>query len=423
MILLIAKNVNTLSIEKQVVLRVKIAAFNVPSGILASSFTQKGSILVGLGDGQFVEMPPGADGEYLQYDSSETAGLKSAVPSITVDDTTNHMINGGFNFAQRQAPAILTTITDGSYGPDRWKMTRENADLQYRRVDASGESGLTSPYYGEFKKITNAGKMLVCQPLENLDTLKFRGKTVNFQLQMKASSAKTMKIAIVELQTAGVADTLPTLVSAWGADGTDPTLGANLAVISTSVSCSVTTSWQTFQFTGTFPSNSKNLLVMVWSNADCAVNDTLGMAEAGLYFGSTLRSWTPRPISQEDAACKRYCSAFKNPVIAGAAKRLSTNIIACLIAFQEMRTNPTLGQVGSTSFVAANPSGNQIAFYNYASNAFQSITGSLTITLVDVSVVSATIYLTAGTSFGGTTGQVGDVYVGNAAYMYLTAEL
>lgn len=306
MLIVIQKNVNTLSIEKQTVLRVKIAEFRVPEGIRQSSFTQKGSILVGLGDGIFAELPPGADGEYLQWDSNETAGIKSAVPSIDVNDTTNHLINGGFTFAQRQTPGTLTTISDGSYGPDRWKMTRENADLQYRRVDASGESGLVSPYYGEFKKITNAGKMLVCQPLEYLDTLKFRGKVVGFQLQMKASSAKTMKIAIVELQAGGTADTLPTLVSAWGADGTDPTLGANLAVISTPVSCSVTTAWQTFQFTGTFPSNSKNLLVMVWSNADFAANDTLGVAEGGMYFGESQRSWTPQHISKELELCQRY---------------------------------------------------------------------------------------------------------------------
>lgn len=352
MLIVIQKNVNTLSIEKQTVLRVKIAEFRVPEGIRQSSFTQKGSILVGLGDGIFAELPPGNDGEYLQWDSNETAGIKSAVPSIDVSDTTNHLINGGFTFAQSQTPGTLTTIADGGYGPDQWKMTRENADLQYRRVAASGESGLVSPYYGEFKKITNAGKMLVCQPLEYLDTLKFRGKVVGFQLQMKASSAKTMKIAIVELQAGGTADTLPTLVSAWGADGTNPTLGANLAAISTPVSCSVTTAWQTFQFTGTFPSNSKNLLVMVWSNADFAVNDTLGMAEAGLYFGESQRSWTPRPIAQELVLCKRfYQKSYAIDVAPNTASALgysfqtaySTSRLWANNYFQvEMRTNPSI---------------------------------------------------------------------------------
>ena len=423
MILRILVNTANLNINKQTARVVRVYNRNVPNGITENAFTAKGDLLVGTGDGTYIAVAAGTDGEYLVFDSTQPAGIRTETPTITVDDTTNHLINGGFNFAQRQAPGTLTTIADLGYGADRWKQTRENADLQYIRVDGSSESGLTSPYFGQYKKITNAGKILICQPLEYLDTLKFRGKTVNFQLQMKASGSKTIKIAVVELQTGGTADTLPTLVSSWGADGTDPTLGANLATIGTPTTCSVTTSWQTFQFTGSFPTTSKNLIVMVWSNADFAANDTLSLAEAGLYFGATIKTWTPRPITQEDAACKRYCSAFKSPIIAGAAKRLSTNIIACMIAFQEMRTTPTLGQVGSTSFVNATPSGNQIAFYNYASNAFQTISGSLTITLVDASAISATIYLTAGTSFGGTTGNVGDVYVGNAAYLYLTAEL
>jgi len=308
MIVIIQKQVNAVSVNKQAVVKVRIANFNIPSGLLTSSFTQKGSLLVGLGDGIFLELPPGTDGEYLQYDSSALAGIKTSVPSIDVADSSNHLMNGGFNFAQRQAPGTLTTISNDKYGPDRWRMTRENADLQYIRVDGSGENALTSPYYGQFKKITNAGKILIFQPLEYLDTLKFRGKTVNFQLQMKASAAKTIKIAIVELATGGTADTLPAAtVTAWAADGTDPTLGANYATIGTPTTCSVTTSWQTFQFTGAFPSNSKNLLVMVWANADFAANDTLSLAEAGLYFGSSLRSWVPRTTTDELLLCRRYC--------------------------------------------------------------------------------------------------------------------
>jgi hypothetical protein len=46
MLIVIQKNVNTLSVEKQVVLRVKIAAFNVTSGILQSTFTADGHVLV-----------------------------------------------------------------------------------------------------------------------------------------------------------------------------------------------------------------------------------------------------------------------------------------------------------------------------------------------------------------------------------------
>src|SRR5689334_7601271 len=38
----------------------------------------------------------------------------------------NCLINGGFDFAQRQDPATLTTIAIDNYGPDRWRVSREN---------------------------------------------------------------------------------------------------------------------------------------------------------------------------------------------------------------------------------------------------------------------------------------------------------
>lgn len=306
MIIHVYERSSNVNINRQVVRVLRVYNRNIPDGITADEFTQKGGMLVGSAAGAFAELAPGSAGQYLTPDPAQPLGLKWAVPSLTIDDSTNWLMNGGFNLAQRQAPGTLTTISDSAYGPDRWKTTRENADLQYIRQDASSESGLVSPYYGQFRKITNAGKFLICQPLEYLDTLKFRGKSVNFQLQMKASSSKTIKTAIVELQSGGTANTIPSLVSSWNADGTDPTLGTNLATIGTPSTCSVTTSWQTFQFTGTFPASSKNLLLMVWTNADFSVNDTLSLAEAGLYFGTTIRSWVPRHISQEIALCQRY---------------------------------------------------------------------------------------------------------------------
>lgn len=306
MILIVEKQVNAFTVQKQTVLKVRILEFNLPSGIQNTVFTAKGQIIVGSGNGTYQIFGPEDNGKYIVFDSSSPLGLKAEIPTINVSDTTNHLVNGGWDYAQEQTPGTLTTIAEGSYGGDQWKTSRENADLQFRRVDASAESLLHSPYYGEYTKITNAGKFLVIQPLEYLDTLKFRGQTVGFQLQMKSNVARTMRIAILELQAAGVADILPTLVSLWNADATDPTFGANLATISTPVSCPVTTAWQVFQFTGTFPSASKNLLVAIWSDADVAVNGTVSMAEAGLYFGSSVRSWTPKSKLLEIDAIRRY---------------------------------------------------------------------------------------------------------------------
>jgi len=222
---------------------------------------------------------------------------------------SNLLINGGFDFAQRQAPGTLTTIADNKYSSDRWRVTRENADVQYQRADATGETGLTSFNYGIWKKITNAGKLHVCQIVEGLNSVPLRGKTVIFQAKMKASSSKTIRMAVLELQTAGTIDTIPaTLVTAFGADSTDPTLGANVAVITAAESKSVTTSWQSFSVSVAVPANSKNILCAFWTDADFAANDTLSVAEAGLFLGSSIVPWSPRFVRDELALVQRYYS-------------------------------------------------------------------------------------------------------------------
>jgi hypothetical protein len=220
----------------------------------------------------------------------------------------NYLINGVFRFAQRQAPATLTIIAQDKYSADRWRISRENADLQYQRVDGLGESGLTSQYYGTYKKITNAGKFMIYQPIEGANSVPLRGKEVTFQMSMKASSSKTIRMAVIELQNAGTIDTIPgTFVSAWGASGVDPTLGSNLAIITGGESKAVTTSMQVFSVTVTVPSNSKNLICAVWSNSQFSVNDTLSLAEAALSVSAVTLPWVPRLIQQERELCEYYC--------------------------------------------------------------------------------------------------------------------
>jgi hypothetical protein len=224
-----------------------------------------------------------------------------------VGEPNNYLVNGGFEFAQRQTPGTYTTIAIDTYSADRWRISRENADLQYARVDALGQTGLSSRYFGVFKKITNTGKMVLYQILEGSNSVPLRGKTVIFQVKMTASAAKTIRMAVIELQNAGTLNTIPgTFVTAYGANTVDPTLGANLAIITSAQSKSVTTAWQTFSVSVTVPSDSKNLICALWTDSQFAANDILYVAEAGLYVGNALRPWVPRLFSQELALCQRH---------------------------------------------------------------------------------------------------------------------
>lgn len=306
MIIRIYDRVGTVHVQRRVMRVIRVYDRNIPEGISESEFTQKGGILAGSGAGAFGELPPGSAGQYLTPDPTAPMGLKYETPSIAISDPTNFLINGGFHFAQRTTPGTLTTVSDNAYGADRWKQSRENADLQYQRNDATSESGLTSLYYGKYKKITNAGKFMVFQILEGVNSIPLRGKTVIFQAKLKASGSKTIRMAILELQTGGTIDTIPSPVSSWNVDSTDPTLGSNLAVVTGAESKAVTTSWQVFSVSVTVPATSKNVIVALWADADFSVADELNIAEAGLFLGASLISWAPRLLQVELGLCQRF---------------------------------------------------------------------------------------------------------------------
>jgi hypothetical protein len=249
----------------------------------------------------------------------------------------NLLINGGFDYAQRQAPGTLTTYSQTAarvYGADQWSITNENASIQYRRVDTSGspQTNLLARFYGEYSKLTATGKFEVSQPIEAGNCLHIRGRKVRLQMKLKASSAKTLRIALLQLTSAGTIDTIPgiaagvpsgTFISAHGANGTDPTFGTNLSKIApdtvdnatsanSGLTCSVTTSWQRFGGSFTLPSDFKNLVVVVFTDSQFAVADNFQISEAGLYDGVEIREWAERMQAGQLANCQRTCAKSFN---------------------------------------------------------------------------------------------------------------
>ncbi len=270
------------------------------------------NILIGNGTSSVASLAPGTARNVAVSNGTDwtSRALANAdLPGITLQ---NLVANGGFDFAQRQAPGTLTTIATDKYGPDRWRSSRESASLQYIRNSAIGESGITSLNYGQYKQITNSGKFMVYQILEGTDSQPLLGKTVTWQIKMKASASKTIRMAFIELNTSGTIDTIPaTFISAYGANSTDPTLGTNLAYVGTPASKSVTTSWASFSVTATLPSNSKNIILALWTDSQFSANDTLSLAEAGGFVASVAQSWTPEAIGLDLARCQRYyCKTF-----------------------------------------------------------------------------------------------------------------
>ena len=323
----------------------------------------------------------------------------------------NILINGGFDYAQRQVPGTLTTIAQDAYSADRWRISRENADLQFQQSDGLAEAGLTSQFFGTYKKITNAGKLMVYQIVEGINSVPLRGKTVVFSIQMKASSSKVIRMAVIELQSAGTIDSIPaTLVTAWNANSSDPSLGANLAFISSAQSKNVTTAMQTFTMSVTVPSTSKNLICAVWSDSQFAVNDTLSLAEAGLYYGPST-GWRARSAQQELALCARYAWVVNaGNVIAFGQAYSTTAAFVTLPLPSPMRAAPTgsLSAAGDFNLLKADASAQAVT-------SLAATTGG-----VGLNIVQLNFTVASGLVAGNGTG----LQRANAnAKIYLTAEL
>ncbi len=292
-------------------------------------------------------------GIYLQEMAEQTAPSSGAIlhvgadarpkaklstgESLVLSDLRagNLLINGGFSFAQRQAPATLTTYSNTSnrvFGADRWGMTNENASLQYARVDTASapETGLSARFYGQIKKITSAGKMIVSQALEGSDVMPLRGRRVRVQFKARnGTGSHTLRLVLLQLTAAGTLDSIPgAFVSAFGAAGVDPTWGTNLSAVTpdlanasssisgSGLSCILSGSWTRFGGVFTVPTDCKNLIVAIFTNGLPAADDWFGLSECALHDGDDERDWLPPSISLELLRCQRYCSkTFADPAI------------------------------------------------------------------------------------------------------------
>jgi hypothetical protein len=285
---------------------------------------------------------PVAGKAVVNIDSADSGRVKAVYPDGHLDILSpigyrdrNMLLNGEFQYAQRQAPGTLTSYATGNarvYGFDRWAMGIQTSSLQCQVQDNAGTpiSSLNARFNGAFKQITAAGKFAIMQVLEGFDSVPLQGRTVRFQFKAWTISSPTtpvyIRFGLLYLTAAGTVDVLPTtLFSAWGANGTDPTPGTNLAFISPVLvdplgNCTIqnngqpgvisaaalTTVPQRFSATFQIPSTVLNVIPVIWTNNQFGVNDILYVSEAGLYAGSEVRDWYPRDRSTEFDLLERY---------------------------------------------------------------------------------------------------------------------
>ncbi len=339
------------------------------------SFIQEGTLANIPSSGVAGRLYFATDANALYYDTGTGLQLLFAAPS----SQPNTLINGGFNYAQRQAPATLTTVASDAYSADRYRVPSQTASVQYQRTDNAGviPAGLHSEFYGTFKQITGAGKFMVCQPMEGRRCLPLiQYGTVTFQCMMKASSSKTIRLGMVYLNSSGTLDTIPAAIvpTTWGANSTDPTLGTNLAyqapsatqppgvsggtISGNAVSCTVGTTWG--QYAGIFsvPTSAQNLIPIIWTDSQFSVNDTLSTTEWMLTPGQVLQPWLGIDPALDLVEAERFCYVRSNePVGQGIAS--GTTAASVMVNFPvQMRVAPSMSYSANVGaqVVSAGPS-------------------------------------------------------------------
>ena len=221
----------------------------------------------------------------------------------------NALINGQFAVAQRGTSFVAGANNDTDYTLDRWKLFSDGNDI----VDVTQET-TTVPTNRQFAialDVETANKKFgIQQIVEQKDCVNLIGETVTLSFQAKVSATTNLdnvKAAIISWS--GTADD-PTddMISAWGAEGTDPTLASSFTYENTPANLSLTTSYATYSVTATVDTASaKNIIVFIWSDVTTtSAGEFLYVTDVKLEAGQTVTPFEHEDIGTTLRKCQRY---------------------------------------------------------------------------------------------------------------------
>lgn len=265
----------------------------------------------------------------ITYDSSGRPVINnSLVAAITAP---NDIVNGSFAVNQRVTPPT----TDNTAFVDMVRLMLGAANAA-TIVQDTADVPVGAGY--ALKLIVGSGnnnKFGIFMPIENANTLKYRGNVASIRVPLKATAALTnIKIGI--LQWTSTADAIAaTPISAWGAAGTNPTLIANWTYANTPVTQSVTTAWADYTVVNvSISASATNMGVFVWSD-DKTNTQTTDIMRVGGYVTMTPGATAPNAqvakFADELRNCQRYYfKTFPQSVApaqsAGVAGALAANV-------------------------------------------------------------------------------------------------
>jgi hypothetical protein len=258
----------------------------------------------------------------------------------------NRIINGNFALGQRATTFASGANNDDAYTLDRWYILSDGNDA----IDVKQETSVVpaNQKYAIALDVETANKKFgIAQIIESDNCVGLTGGTVTLSFKAKVSATtKLDNVKAAVVAWSGTADTVTSdIISAWGAEGTNPTLIANATYENTPANLSVTTSYATYSLTASIDTASTtNIIVFIWSDVtDTTVGDFLYVTGVQLEPGPVATPFEQRPIGTELALCQRYYQHNMRVNLGG----ITSSGIGLYGAAQlpvVMRANPTASQ-------------------------------------------------------------------------------
>ena len=279
-----------------------------------------------------------------------TAQINGMTPTAqSLQGFRNRLFNGSYAVAQRGTTFASGSNDDDTYNLDRWYVLSDGNDA----VDITQDTAAAPPeqkFCLALDVETANKKFGVAQIIENINCADLQGQTVTVAFQAKVSATTKLdnvKCAIVAWS--GTADSVTgDIISAWGAEGTNPTLIANATYENTPANLNVTTAWATYTVSAPIDTAStNNVIVFIWSDVtDTTAGDFLYLAGVQLEAGSVATPFERRDYGTELARCQRYY--YQDAGVGVDSYAVSTSIAAGTYYLPvTMRVAPAISQTGS----------------------------------------------------------------------------
>lgn len=219
----------------------------------------------------------------------------------------NYLVNGNFDFWQRNTGQILVT-TNRTYGADRWMLFPSTTSSNAAQIIRSTSTNVGSTYDMNFGPWSFSQKCSVAQIVEEKNITLLRGKDVTFSFKAKSSGSNPIRFQI--LGWTGTADVVTAFSNAVPyTNWTTYSLAANFVSIASGTGTNSNVGYTSFSCGGTVPTNVNNIICIITYAEDGGQQQYVSQVMLNEGLGAQPFSLAGGTIAQEITLCERYFQA------------------------------------------------------------------------------------------------------------------